>query len=253
MSFRLAGPRAMRFVMGACAENKGRGGYQIPFAVRFRSGVRKQPSSRRVPGGMTTMDKRAVAEALREISLYLQLHGENAFKTRAYDVAADRMLGLTEDLSVVVAEQRVDALPGIGEALAKKITELVTTGRLGYLEELRAEVPPEDARAAAGAGPRPEEGGDPVPRARGRRPREPRAGLPRRAGPRAQGLRREERGEDPRRARAAEAERRSASGSPTRSRPPRRCSPGSSARPAWSAPRSAGACAASARRSPTST
>src|SRR5690349_8382621 len=88
------------------------------------------------------MEKTEVAKALREISLYLQLNGENAFKSRAYDVAADRILGLSEPLSTLVKEGRLQDLPGIGTALAQKISELVTTGKLDYLEELRAMYPP---------------------------------------------------------------------------------------------------------------
>lgn len=88
------------------------------------------------------MDKIEVGKALREISLYLQLNGENAFKSRAYDVAADRVLGLSEDLGARVREGRLEELPGIGAALAQKISELVTTGKLDYLEDLRAMYPP---------------------------------------------------------------------------------------------------------------
>lgn len=87
------------------------------------------------------MDKAEVARCLREISLYLQLKGENAFKSRAYDIASDRLLGLTEDLGALVASGRLEELPGIGEALARKISELWTTGRLAYLDGLRAEFP----------------------------------------------------------------------------------------------------------------
>lgn len=86
-------------------------------------------------------DKDAVAKVLRDISLLLQLKGENVFKSRAYDTGADRISGLTEDLGALVREGRLQKLPGIGQALAEKITELVTTGRLGYFENLKAEFP----------------------------------------------------------------------------------------------------------------
>jgi DNA polymerase (family 10) len=86
-------------------------------------------------------DKAAVAKVLRNISLLLQLKGENAFKSRAYDTGADRIAGLTEDLGALVKEGRLQALPGIGQALAEKITELVNTGRLAYYENLKAEFP----------------------------------------------------------------------------------------------------------------
>ena len=87
------------------------------------------------------MDKTEVARCLREISLYLQLKGENSFKSRAYDIASDRLLGLTEELASVVNAGRLKELPGIGEALAQKIAELCTTGKLAYLDALRAEFP----------------------------------------------------------------------------------------------------------------
>ena len=91
---------------------------------------------------MTPVDKAMVAKALRELSLYLQLKGENAFKTRAYDVASERMAGLGDDLAELVAQRRLTSLPGIGESIAGKITELVTTGKMPALEELKAQYPP---------------------------------------------------------------------------------------------------------------
>ncbi|MBF5041339.1 DNA polymerase/3'-5' exonuclease PolX [Aggregicoccus sp. 17bor-14] len=88
------------------------------------------------------MNRDEVAKILRDISLLLQLKGENAFKSRAYDIGADRISGLTEDLGPLVTSGRLQELPGIGQALAQKITELVTTGKLDYFERLKAEFPP---------------------------------------------------------------------------------------------------------------
>lgn len=87
------------------------------------------------------LDKAAVAQVLRDMGLLLQLKGENAFKSRAYELGADRIASLTEDLSGLVASGRLQELPGIGEALAQKIAELVTTGRLAAYEALRSEFP----------------------------------------------------------------------------------------------------------------
>lgn len=42
----------------------------------------------------------------------------------------------------MVAENRLGEIKGIGEALQKKITELVTTGKLAYFDELKAATPP---------------------------------------------------------------------------------------------------------------
>ncbi len=87
-------------------------------------------------------DKLAIASALREMGQLLEVKGENPFKVRAYETGARALEGLSEDLGKLVAEERLTEIPGIGEALAKKIAELHRTGRLEALERLRAELPP---------------------------------------------------------------------------------------------------------------
>jgi DNA polymerase (family 10) len=91
---------------------------------------------------MSQVDRLAAIRALRDIALLLQLKGENAFRCRAYEVGADRLAGLSEDLGALIAAGKLQDLPGIGSALAEKITELATTGRIRLLDELRAEFPP---------------------------------------------------------------------------------------------------------------
>jgi len=88
------------------------------------------------------MDKEKVAEILVEIGTLLELKGENPFKTRAYVNAARTLESLTEPLGKIVEEKRLGDIKGIGEALQQKITELVTTGKLKYYDELKASVPP---------------------------------------------------------------------------------------------------------------
>src|SRR5437762_8910261 len=88
------------------------------------------------------MDKDQVAEILNEIGTLLELKGENPFKTRAYSNAARALESLTEPLDKVVAENRLAEIKGIGEGIQKKITELVTTGKLPYYDDLKASVPP---------------------------------------------------------------------------------------------------------------
>src|SRR5689334_1508965 len=87
------------------------------------------------------MDKDRVAEVLIEIGVLLELKGENPFKTRAYANAARTLEQLAEPLDKLIAEDRLGQIKGIGSALQQKITELVTTGRLGYYEELKASLP----------------------------------------------------------------------------------------------------------------
>lgn len=92
--------------------------------------------------GMSNVDKAAVVKALRDLGAYLQLNGENAFKVRAYDIAAERIAGLTDDLGAIIEKKELTSLPGIGESIAKKIEELATTGKMTALEEIRAKFPP---------------------------------------------------------------------------------------------------------------
>lgn len=88
------------------------------------------------------MNKNQVADILNEIGVLLELKGENPFKTRAYANAARTIEGLDVSLETLVAEKKLGEIKGIGEALQQKITELVTTGRLAYYEELKASIPP---------------------------------------------------------------------------------------------------------------
>ncbi len=88
------------------------------------------------------MNKDQVAEVLVSIATLLELKGENPFKSRAYQNAARTIEALSEPLDKVVAEARLADIKGIGDALQQKITELVTTGRLQYYEDLKASIPP---------------------------------------------------------------------------------------------------------------
>ncbi len=91
---------------------------------------------------MTPVDKSIVVKALKDMSAYLQLKGENSFKTRAYDLAAERIAGLTEDLQALVEQKRLTSLPNIGESIGAKISDLVLTGKMSALEEMKAAWPP---------------------------------------------------------------------------------------------------------------
>ena len=87
------------------------------------------------------MKNQFVADILNEIADLLDIKGEIFFKTRAYRIAAQAIEVLEEDIETVVSEDRLTSISGIGAAIAKKITEIVETGRLKYLEELTKEIP----------------------------------------------------------------------------------------------------------------
>jgi len=87
------------------------------------------------------MDKKEIAEIFEEIGALLDLKGENPFRVRAYYNAARMIDGLQEDLSKLVEENRLTEIKGIGKDLAAKITEMVTTNKLQFYEELKASMP----------------------------------------------------------------------------------------------------------------
>ena len=77
----------------------------------------------------------------QDIAVLLELKIENPFKIRAYQKVARSIKHLTVEVKQLVAEDRLNEVPGVGEIIAKKITELVTTGKLDYYEKLKAEFP----------------------------------------------------------------------------------------------------------------
>ena len=87
------------------------------------------------------MDKQKVAGVLLEIGTFLELKGENPFKTRAYQNGARAVENLSEPIEKIVAEERLGEIKGFGAALQEKVAELVTTGRMTYYEDLRASIP----------------------------------------------------------------------------------------------------------------
>lgn len=96
-----------------------------------------------------------VAAALTEIAELLELKGEKSFRVRAYENAARTLGNLPEDVRTLVAENRLTKVKGIGEGIAKKVDELLSSGKMGYLEDLRAEFPPgvRSLMAVPGVGP----------------------------------------------------------------------------------------------------
>ena len=88
-----------------------------------------------------SMDKAEVAAVLEEIATLLELKGDNAFKTNAYNRGARAIAQLEGSLDDFVKNKKLGTIPGIGEALEQKITTLFTTGKLPYYEDLKATIP----------------------------------------------------------------------------------------------------------------
>jgi DNA polymerase (family 10) len=86
-----------------------------------------------------------IAALFENMAALLEVKGENVFKVRAYQRAARAIEQHPEPLEVMVREGREEELqgiPGVGEAIAAKIVELIRTGRVRAYEEVKAQFPP---------------------------------------------------------------------------------------------------------------
>lgn len=91
---------------------------------------------------MARFSNQEVARLFANIADLLEIKGENRFKVLAYRKAADNIAALGQDLFALwESGQDLQALEGIGQAIAEKSDELFRTGRLGFWEKLIAEVP----------------------------------------------------------------------------------------------------------------
>ncbi len=86
------------------------------------------------------MDNQGVSAVFYEIADLLDLQGV-AFKPAAYRRAARNIESMEDDINKLASEGKVIDIPGVGEAMAKKIEEMLKTGKLRYLDELRAQLP----------------------------------------------------------------------------------------------------------------
>jgi hypothetical protein len=83
-----------------------------------------------------------VAARLEEVARLLERQAASPFRVQAYQRAAETVRAMTEPVSDVLRRgglTALQALPGIGESLARAIQTLVLTGRLPMLQRLRGE------------------------------------------------------------------------------------------------------------------
>jgi DNA polymerase (family X) len=82
-----------------------------------------------------------LARIFHEIGDMLEVKGELRFKTIAYHRAADAIGRAPFDVAGAFAAGDRPSIPGVGKAIADKITEYATTGRMAMYERLSGEVP----------------------------------------------------------------------------------------------------------------
>ena len=97
----------------------------------------------------------AISRILRQIAYLIELEGQDnnkeadknksntVFKIRAYRRTADIIENLSSNVEEVYNKQKLKgliAIPSIGKAIALKIEEYITTGKIEYVEELKKRI-----------------------------------------------------------------------------------------------------------------
>lgn len=82
-----------------------------------------------------------IAQIFQDIADILEIKGENPFRVRAYRKVVRTLESLPEEVEKIFERGELRNISGVGEGLAKKIEELLATGKLAYYEDLKKQVP----------------------------------------------------------------------------------------------------------------
>jgi DNA polymerase (family 10) len=98
-----------------------------------------------------------IAEIFNEYADLLEIKGANRYRVRAYRTAARNVSNLSRSAAEMLSKKEdISELPGFGKDLAGKVADIVNTGKLPQLEELKKELPEEliDISKLEGLGPK---------------------------------------------------------------------------------------------------
>lgn len=90
------------------------------------------------------MTNKELADVFTLIANLLEIKGEVIYKILAYRKAAETLLSHPRAASNIWQEGGIKGLkeiPGVGPAIAEKIDELLSTGKLKFLEDIKSEIP----------------------------------------------------------------------------------------------------------------
>jgi len=82
-----------------------------------------------------------IADQFSLLAKLMDIHGENSFKTKSYSVAAFTLEKLPQPIQNLPPE-KFTTIKGIGDAIGKKIQEILETGELRLLHEYINKTPP---------------------------------------------------------------------------------------------------------------
>ena len=81
-----------------------------------------------------------ISEVFRNIGNLLQIKGDDSFRARIYDRAAETIDELSLDLHGLAEEGKLQSIQGIGDAIEQKIIEMLETGQCGFYDNLVQEM-----------------------------------------------------------------------------------------------------------------
>lgn len=102
------------------------------------------------------MTNEEVARVFDAVADLLEIKGESIYRVISYRRASESIRAQGRRLEDLQRQGRLKEIPGVGDAIASKIEELLTTGRLEFFERLADEVPPGliDILKISGVGPK---------------------------------------------------------------------------------------------------
>jgi DNA polymerase (family 10) len=77
------------------------------------------------------VDNYFIAEQFSLLAKLMDMHGENSFRSKTYSSAAFAIEKVTQPLADV-PEEKLVSIKGIGDSVAKKVIEILQTGKLGW-------------------------------------------------------------------------------------------------------------------------
>jgi len=92
-----------------------------------------------------TATNKALAQIFVSMADKLATQQANPHRVRAYRRAAESLVELEEDVSLVAERGSLQEIPGIGKDLSARIQEFLKTGKIRAYEEMKTPLPPEVA------------------------------------------------------------------------------------------------------------
>lgn len=86
------------------------------------------------------MNNKEIAKLFSELADLMELQNENPFKIKSYRNAYVSLRKIDTPLNTL-SQPEMEVLPGVGKAIAEKIAQIVSTGKMPTLEKYRALVP----------------------------------------------------------------------------------------------------------------